>query len=132
MRVRVTHSIGDLASDLAKIPRLVQRDARDAVRHAAMTGNLIAKTSAKRTAGAHGKHYHKAFTWDQPRASLFGGAGWSAEYGPLPGRRQGGMSFEEGSRNQPPHNDLERSRNLAVGLLAQDIRKAMNAWFWPR
>lgn len=131
MRIKVTHHLDDLASDFRKIPRKASADARAAVRHGAMTGNLVAKDHARGTEGTHGKHYHRAFTWDQPRGSLFGGAGWSAQYGPISGRPQGGMSFEEGSRNQPPHGDLEASRATAAGVLAQDIRRAMNDWFWP-
>ncbi|UUW88399.1 hypothetical protein [Pimelobacter simplex] len=131
MRIKVTHSIDDLASDLRRIPVLASRDVRAAVRHGTMTGNLVAKENARRTAGRHGKHYHRAFSWDQPRQSLFGGAGWSGEYGPEAGRPQGDMSFEEGSRNQPPHGDLEKSRAGAIGVVAQDVRRSMDDWFWP-
>lgn len=134
MRIKVTEHLGDLERDLAAIPARASRDVRDAVRHGAMTGNLIAKDAARASAGRHGKHYPRSFTWDKPRQSLFASAGqvasWSAEYGPDPGRRQGRMSFEEGSRNQPAHNDLEKSRAAAIGLVAQDIRKAMDSWFW--
>ncbi|TQK73365.1 hypothetical protein [Nocardioides sp. SLBN-35] len=131
MRIRVIHSIDELVRDLNRIPVLASRDARDAVRHGAMTGNLIAKEHARGKSGRHGKHYPRSFTWDRPAQSLFGGAGWSADYGPLPGRRQGGMSFEEGSRNQPAHGDLEASRTPAIGVVAQDVRRAMDDWFWP-
>jgi hypothetical protein len=135
MRIRVIHGIDELARDLKRIPVLASRDARDAVRHGAMTGNLVAKEHARRESGAHGKHYPRSFTWDRPSRSLFAdagaGASWSAEYGPLPGRRQGGMSFEEGSRNQTAHGDLEASRVMAIGVVAQDVRRAMDDWFWP-
>lgn len=131
MRIRVTHSIGDLAADLARIPVKVRRDARAAVRHGAMVGNLIAKEHAKAREGTHGKHYHRAFTWDQPLGSLFGGAGFTAHYGPDPGRIQGGMDFEEGPGPQTsPHNNLEASRKPAIGVVAQDIRASMDDWFW--
>lgn len=134
--MKVSHTIDDLTRDLKRIPGIASRDVREAVRHGAMTGNLVAKEHARKTAGKHGKHYPKSFTWDRPSRSLFSagagtGAGWRAEYGPLPGRPQGGMSFEEGSRNQRPHDDLESSRNHAIGVVAQDIRRSMDDWFWP-
>lgn len=129
--IRVTHHLRDLEDDLRDIPVRASGDVRDAVRNGAMTGNLIAKDSARITAGKHGKHYPRSFSWARPKPSLFGGTGWSAEYGPESGKTQGGMSFEEGSRNQRPHSDLEKSRDTAIGVVAQDVRAAMDHWFWP-
>ena len=82
MRIKVTHSIDDLRRDLQRIPVLAAVDVRAAVRHGAITGNLVAKEHAKESAGPHGKRFYKRFKADMPRRSLFGGVGWSAEYGP--------------------------------------------------
>lgn len=128
--VRAYHTINDLASDLRRIPDIARRDMRAVVREAAIVGNTVAKDNARRTAGAHGKHYPKAFTWEM-RGSLFGGAGFVAEYGPDANRPQGGMSFEEGSRNQPPHHDLAKSADLIGPSFAQEVRQRMGGWFWP-
>lgn len=129
MRIKVTHSIDDLTSDLRKIPRKASKDVREAVRHGAMTGNLLAKEHAKANAGPHGKHFHKRIKWDAPTPSLFGGVGWSAEYGPtgIPKSEFVGAGFKHGDGN----DDLDVSRDHAIGLVAQDIRKAMDSWFWP-
>ena len=129
MRIKVTHHIDDLARDLQRIPVLASRDVRAAVRHGAMTGNLIAKEHARAKSGLHGKHFAKRIRWDSPQHSLFGGAGWSAEYGPtgVPKTEFVGAGYRDGSGN----TDLEVSQGPAIGLVAQDIRKAMDDWFWP-
>lgn len=131
MRVRVTHSIGDLAADLQKIATTARTDMRDVVREGIRTGNAVAKDNAKRSAGEHGKHYHKAFTAEMHRGlGLFGNT-ISGEYGPDVSRPQGGMSFEHGSRNQPPHLDLAKSADLIGPSFAQEVRALPDRWFWP-
>lgn len=131
MRVTVTHDLDDLERDLKRIPVMVARDMREVVNDGAKAGNELAKQFARRSAGAHGKHYWRAFTWDRASGSLFGGASFSAEYGPLPGRKQGGMSFEFGSRNQPPHLDLARSADIIGPQFPIEVRAKMDGWFWP-
>lgn len=96
---------GTLAEDLAQAAVSVKAGGARVVRDSARDGNRIAKDFARRSAGAHGKHYHKAFF-----AARLGALAY--EYGPVAGMRQGGMSFERGSRNQPPHNDLAKSLDL--------------------
>lgn len=127
--IRVTHHLRDLEDDLRKIPAIASRDARAAVRHGAMTGNLIAKEHAREASGPHGKFFYRRFKWDQPRPSLFGGTGWSAEYGPtgIPRTDFVGAGYRNGSGN----TDLEVSQEPAIGVVAQDVRAAMNHWFWP-
>lgn len=129
MRIKVTHTVDDLVRDLVRIPAMASRDVRAAVRHGAMTGNLLAKEHAKANAGPHGKDFHKRLKWDAPRHSLFGGAGWSAEYGPtgVPKSDFVGAGYQHGDGN----TDLEVSQGPAIGLVAQDIRRAMDDWFWP-
>ena len=56
---------------------------------------------ARGTAGEHGIHYPDSIEADM----VFDLGGASVEVGPNPGMPQGGMSFEHGSRNQPPHLD---------------------------
>lgn len=131
MRVRVTHTIGDLADDLAHIARTARTDMVGVVRDGLRAGNTLAKDSAKRTAGAHGKHYHRAFSYEMHR-SLFGRASdhISGEYGPDIGKRQGRMKFERGSRNQPPHLDLAKSADIIGGSFAQEVRALPDKWFW--
>lgn len=131
MKVRVQHTIGDLASDLRKIPAMAVRDMKKTVRQAAIVGNTVAKDNARRTAGKHGKHYPKSFTWETASFYGFGGGEFVAIYGPDAARPQGGMSFEHGSRNQPPHLDLNKSADLIGPSFAQEVRQLPDGWFWP-
>lgn len=130
MRIRVDHTLGGLERDMRQIPARVAKDMGQTVRRAAIVGNSVARDNARRSAGTHGKRYPSSFTWEM-RRSLFGGAGFTAEYGPISGRPQGGMSFEYGSRNQPPHLDLNKSADLIGPAFAQDVREKMDNWFWP-
>lgn len=126
MRVSCSHEgIADLASDLAKIPPTAVKDMSKIVRDGIRIGNGIAKAYATKSAGHHGIHYPKAFTAEMTGAL-------SGVYGPEEGRMQGGMSFEHGSRNQPPHFDLAKSADQIGPALVGETREAMDRWFWPR
>lgn len=122
--ITVTHTIGDLADDLRSMAVRVPAEEEKAVRKVALIGNALAKGFAKESAGRHGKHYHKAFT-----AERVGTAEW--EYGPDAAMPQGGMSFEFGSRNQPPHLDLARSADLAGPRLSEEAQALLDRLFWP-
>jgi hypothetical protein len=121
--------ITDLANDMLGIVKKVPKDMIATVKDGARAGNLLAKDFARESAGAHGKHYHKAFTSEYRGRGLFGST-YSAEYGPDAGRPQGGMSFEFGSRNQKPHLDLARSADIIGPSFAQEVRQLPDRWFW--
>lgn len=121
--ITVVHTIDRLAADLAKIPAKVARELPPVVRRAADDGNDAAKAFAKESAGSHGKHYHKAFSVERLGPLEY-------EYGPDASKPQGGMSFEGGSRNQPPHNDLAKSADTLAEDLSGRVNQAMDGWFW--
>lgn len=121
--VRVIGGVGDLARDCRKIATTARADMAKVVRRNAERGNKIARGYAKESAGAHGKHYHRAFS-----AEAVTPLAW--EYGPDASKPQGGMSFERGSRNQPPHNDLAKSLDLIAPKFAQDVHNLPDDWFW--
>lgn len=129
--IRVIHNIDDLANDLAGIARKAPKDMNDTVREGIKVGNSVARDFAKRSAGKHGKHYHRAFTTEmrKPYASV-DSVVHSGEYGPDISRPQGGMSFERGSRNQKPHLDLARSADMIGPALAGEVRRLPDRWFW--
>jgi hypothetical protein len=130
-QVRVSHSIGRLAADVADIPARARIDMRDTTREGVRTGNSVAVGNAKRSAGKHGKHYHKALSWEmRPTFSGFGTTIISGEYGPDIAKPQGGMSFETGSRNQKPHLDLARSADIIGPAFAGEVRQLPDRWFW--
>ncbi|WP_370290244.1 hypothetical protein [Nocardioides sp.] len=126
MRISVDYSgITDLRDDLAALPRRASNDVRRAVRHASIVGNRIAKDEARAKSGPHGRNYFKRIKVDAPRGSVMGW--WSAEYGPtgVPKSEFVGAGFRHGT-----NTDLDISAARAGEILARDVRKAMDSWFW--
>lgn len=130
-QVRVRHGIGRLAADMADIPPRARVDMRATVRDGVRIGNGLARDNAKRSAGKHGKHYPRAFSFEMHQ-SLFGRASAviSGEYGPEIGKPQGDMSFERGSRNQKPHLDIARSADAITQAFVGEVRRLPDRWFW--
>lgn len=132
MKVRVTHTIGDLARDAREVVHQSRRDMRTAVRSAARDGNNLAKTYARESSGEHARLYPGTFTVGA--VTQFAGADAGAiavEYGPTL-RGQGGLApiLENGSRNNPAHNNLAKSADLAGDFLANEVRRLPSKWFW--
>lgn len=124
IRVRVVGDLDDLAADLEFIARTAKSDMRKVVARNLREGNRLAKANARRTAGAHGKHYHRAFGYEMTGLT-------EGEYGPDSTMPQGGMSFEGGSRNQPPHHDLAKSLDVIGPKFRRDVAALPDDWFWP-
>ena len=120
MRIVVTSTMDALERDFRRAPAATARKVATAVKRNAQQGNRAAARFARQTAGEHGKHYHKAFS-----AESVGGDPMDWEYGPDAAMPQGGMSFNDGSRNQPAHNDLENSMDVQVPKLLKDLRDAI-------
>ena len=123
MRINVQHTVGDLARDAAKVAVSAKPKMAKVVRSNAQQGNRLAKGIARQSAGAHGKHYHRAFT-----AEALTPLSW--EDGPDASMPQGGMSFEFGSRNQPPHLDLAKSLDAQGPQFAKDAGDVLDGLFW--
>lgn len=118
-------NIRDLATDFQSIPARATRAAGDVVGKIADHGTTLARTFARESAGKHGKHYHRAITSER-RHPL--GLVWV--YGPDAAKRQGDMSFERGSRNQPPHNDLAKSADIVGDKFELKVNLRVDGWFW--
>lgn len=123
MRIRVRHTLGGLERDARRAPVKAARQMAKAVRTRAEQGNRDAVRRARRTAGKHGKHYPDAF-------SVEALSPFEYEYGPESASPQGDMSFEYGSRNQPPHLDLSKSADIVGPKLEKDAAKIMDGLFW--
>lgn len=131
MRIRVLNHLDDLADDTRAIATGATRDMVKVVRDGIRTGNTVARDNARRSSGAHGKHYPRAFSAEMHGIVSFGGVnGISGEYGPDAAKPQGGMSFERGSRNQAPHNDLAKSADLIGPAFLGEVRRLPDRWFW--
>lgn len=114
--------VHDLADDFEATPSRASRTVGRTVGQVARRGNILAKRNARESSGKHGKHYPKAF--EAERTGLL-----SWEYGPLASRPQGGMAFETGSRNQPPHLDIARSADAIDSVLEHDVADALEGVF---
>lgn len=123
MRVRVQHTIGDLARDAARVATKAKPKMAKVVRRNAEQGNRLGADIARKSAGAHGKHYPGAFSAEAITPLVW-------EYGPDAGMPQGGMSFEFGSRNQPPHLDLAKSLDVQGPKFADDAGDVLDGLFW--
>jgi hypothetical protein len=119
-----TSDLNKLEQDLGKIPgRLVPKQIA-AVKASSASVESAWRSSATKSAGAHGKHYPKAVTHDvKVRPGLVEGI-----IGPDASKPQGKMSFELGSSKQPPHLDgftagrAEEPRFIqAVEKLTEDL-----------
>lgn len=135
-RIRVTHSIDDLASDLRTIAVKAPVEFKAVVRKNAREGSALARRFASQQHSMNSRydiHYPRSITWDHPRAyyGTGGGGNITAEYGPDPARPQGGMSFEHGSRNQKPHLDLNRSADVIAWTFGANVLHAADKLFWP-
>lgn len=124
MQVIVASTIGDLADDLRTMTVTAKPSLARVVERNADEGTRLARDNAIRTARRHGRHYPNSMS-AEPRGALT----WS--YGPDASRPQGGMSFEFGSRNQPPHLDLARSADVIGPKMLGDVDDVVSDLFWP-
>lgn len=105
--MRVSFDVGGLetlAADIAAAPVAFAKAARGVVEETAIDMRDAWRENAVETSGAHGKHYPKSITYRMRGLTSIG-----ADIYPDPGKPQGGMSFENGSRNQPPHLGGQRA-----------------------
>jgi hypothetical protein len=125
MGTHIVHSLDDLERDMREIATTFKPRMAGEVRDVAKDGNTAARRLARRSAGKHGKHYFKAFSAER-RTPL------SWEWGPDSAMPQGGMSFERGSRNQPPHHDLAQAADQhGAADLARRANHVLDRLFWP-
>ena len=125
MATRIYHTLDDLERDLKTVAVSFKPRAAEQVRDVARDGNKAGRHNARRSSGAHGKHYPKAFS-----AERITPLSW--EWGPDAAKPQGGMSFERGSRNQPPHHDIARAADIhGANDLAARMNIVLDRLFWP-
>lgn len=135
-RVRVTHTIGGLARDFRTIQRQAPREMTAVVREGIKVGAELAKDITSRRYSRFGIHYPRSMTatMNGPTSDIGGGGGlvYSGDFGPDPKKKQGGMAFEEPSRNQRrPHTDIARTAMLMGPAFQGEVRRLPDRLFWP-
>lgn len=109
--MRASFDVGDLqalSAEFTAAPDGLAAAARDLVEESAISLRDDWRKNATATAGRHGRHYPRSINYHM---SVRVGLGDSIEANIRPDARfrQGGMAFEFGSRNQPPHLDGQRA-----------------------
>lgn len=132
--IRVRHrGVTDLAADLRHIATTAHGDMRDVVQEGIRVGNTVAKDYARESSGEHARKYPGTFSAAMNRG--YRGQGVSiiqGEYGPRSGG-QGDLAsvLENGTRNNPPHNNLAKSADLIGPAFQGEVSRLPDRWFWP-
>ena len=79
------------------------------------------RKNAVETSGVHGKHYPKSIDTERIVSTDI-----AFEIGPNPFKKQGRMSFEEGSVNQPPHLDGAKALEKVGPLVLKSVEIALS------
>ena len=108
--------LSGLVADFDAAPGKIARAARSVVEQTAIELRDEWRANARVTAGAHGKHYPKSIDY-----RMGGLTSVYADVEPDESKPQGGMSFEFGSVNQPPHLDGQRALDTIAPRFARRI-----------
>ncbi len=114
--------VHELANDLGRVPYTAQRRVSQEGTRVSSQLHRRWVDGATESSGAHGVHYPDAITVEK-----VGVLAWEA--GPEAGRPQGGMSFETGSRNQPPHLDGNNAADVTFPLWERAVADAVEGSF---
>lgn len=121
--MRVTHTLHDLADDYASITRRSASEPTKIVSKTIRRGAGLTRSFARKSAGEHGKLYPLAIGSEMLTPT-------SGEWGSDVSMDQGNMEFEHGSRNQPPHLDHAKARDIVIPKFYDDVDDMINGWFW--
>lgn len=119
-----THELRRLERDIQKAKVWNTHAIQDALEETAQDLVKEWKRNARKTARRHGRHYPKTIGYDLYNGGLTAVVGPDANH-PL---GQGGMSFEYGSRNQPPHLDGNRAADKIQYVFHRRILDAADLW----
>lgn len=114
MSISIESNGADVVAELGNIGRKATRRLATTIPEAAADLRDEWRANASETAGEHGKHYPKAIRFEMDGLL-------SAVVFPDPGMPQGGMSFEFGSANQPPHLDGQRAIDRMASIIERRI-----------
>lgn len=119
--ITVSHSIGDLADDLARNVALAQSEPPMMALRAVERGKTLARQFARAGAGRHGRDYYKRITAEMLTPL-------SGEYGPegIPKSDFVGVGYRHGG----PNMDLPNSADIVVVEMAEEAQRLYDRMFW--
>lgn len=119
--ISVSVNGAEIAADLERVSRKAFKAVRSVIEQSAIDVRDEWKSNARESSGMHGKHYAKSINYKMvPSFSAM-----IADVEPREGMQQAGMSFEFGSRNQPPHLDGQQAISRYAPLIAHRISAAL-------
>ena len=119
--VRVHHTIGDLASDMAAIVPKPRVEGAKVVKRNVTAGNKLAQRFARGSSGPHGENYWKRITSEMTGAL-------EGEYGPHGDVVENAVGA--GWRGGPQNTDLPRSADIIGPQFEADVHAMVGRWFW--
>lgn len=123
MGVKVTHSIGDLASDLRTMSRQAPPKLSRVVREQVKEGTRAARAHAKASAGPHGKTY-----WKRISGEMTGPL--TGEFGPT--GNVVGRAVGAGYRKGVDNTDLDLAAKEISWAFGHAVMNAADGLFWPK
>lgn len=124
MSVSIETNGAEVVASLGQIAPHIYRRLTSVVEEAAIDVRDAWRENATETAGAHGKHYPRSIQYNMSSRAALGDA-IEATIRPDGRFRQGGMSFEFGSSNQPPHLDGQRALDSLAHQVERRIASAL-------
>lgn len=126
MRLKVTHTLDDLETDLKGIAAKSRTQLRGDVRDGIKVGKDLSRGFAKAKAGPHGKNFYKRINAEMNRGlGLFGNT-ISGEFGPdgSPKSEFVGAGFRSGT-----NNDLARAADIVGPALLRSVDDTIRDMF---
>lgn len=120
--ISVSVNASAVIAELGKIDKHAFKAVVSIVEESAIDVRDEWKANAKESSGRHGSWYAHSIRYRMVPAFT----SIVADIEPTPGYKQAGMSFEFGSRNQPPHLDGQRAIDRYAPLIARRIQAAMS------
>lgn len=119
--ISVTHTLADLERDMIRVARKARSDMAEVVRLNTARGMGLARDSARKHSGPHGRLYFKRISMDMngPLEGVYGPTG-DVE----------GNAVGAGYRNGNDNLDLKRSADVIGPRFAREVHDLPDKWFW--
>lgn len=120
--ITVTVNTAEVVRDLGRIDKQAFKATVSVIEQSGIDVRDAWRANATASSGAHGKHYPKSIN----SRMVPGFTSIAVDVEPTAGMKQAGMSFEYGSRNQPPHLDGQKAIDRYAAIIQRRIQAAMS------